>query len=94
MFDTDSGDFIEGMQFWPELNGQQEPLPPITVASTRVLAKFANQTTLAANLFNYDFALLTLNSSAPAETAELAIVPGTGEQSYEVTTAGYPGTCS
>ena len=88
---TDSGEVISGMQYWPAFNGNDEPFQPITVSRTRVLSRFANQTTVSTASLNYDFALLTLSSDAPAGTAELAVVAGTGEQRYDLTTAGYPG---
>lgn len=89
---TDSGETISGMQFWPAFNGNDEPFDPMTVSATRVLSRFANQTTVSTASLNYDFALLTLSTAAPSGTAELAIVAGTGEQYYDLTTAGYPGT--
>ena len=89
---TDNGETISGMQFWPAFNGNDEPFDPITVSATRVLSRFANQTTASTASLNYDFALLTLNSTASPGTAELAILAGTGEQYYGLTTAGYPGT--
>ncbi|DBA99843.1 hypothetical protein WJX77_006939 [Trebouxia sp. C0004] len=87
---TDSGETISGMQFWPAFNGNDEPFDPITVSATRVLSRFANQTTVSTASLNYDFALLTLSTAAPSGTAELAILAGTGAQ-YDLTTAGYPG---
>ena len=90
---TDSGETISGMQFWPAFNGNDEPFQPITVSRTRVLTNFANQTQVSTSSLNYDFALLTLSSAAPAGTAELAIVAGVGEDTYDLTTAGYPGVC-
>ena len=89
---TDSGETISGMQFWPAFNGNDEPFDPMTVSATRVLSRFANQTTVSTASLNYDFALLTLSTAAPSGTAELAILAGTGEQYYDLTTAGYPGT--
>ena len=89
---TDSGETISGMQYWPAFNGNDEPFDPITVSATRVLSRFANQTTVSTASLNYDFALLTLSTAAPSGTAELAIAAGTGEQYYDLTTAGYPGT--
>ncbi len=88
---TDSGETISGMQYWPAFNGDDEPFQPITVSRTRVLSNFANQTTVSTASLNYDFALLTLSLAAPSGTAELAILAGTGEQYYNLTTAGYPG---
>ena len=79
------------MQYWPAFNGNDEPFQPITVSRTRVLTNFANQTTVSTSSLNYDFSLLTLSSAAPAGTAELAIVAGVGEDTYDLTTAGYPG---
>lgn len=89
---TDSGEVIDGMQFWPAINSPDEPFNPITVSRSRVLAIFSNQTSVSTTSLNYDFALLTLQDPAPAGTAELAIVAGTGSQTYDMTTAGYPGT--
>jgi len=89
---TDSGETISGMQYWPAFNSNDEPFDPITVSATRVLSRFANQTTVSTASLNYDFALLTLSTASPSGTAELAIVAGTGEQYYDLTTAGYPGT--
>lgn len=40
---------------------------------------------------NHDFGLVTLSREAPVGTSRLAILPGYGQQSYEVQTAGYPG---
>ena len=91
---TDSGEIISGMQYWPAFNGNDEPFDPITVSATRVLSRFANQTTVSTSSLNYDFALLTLKNAAPAGTANLAIVGGVGEQTYDLTTAGYPGALS
>ena len=81
------------MQYWPAFNGDDEPFKPITVSATRVLSTFANQTTVSTASLNYDFALLTLSSEALSGTAELAMAAGTGEVYYDLTTAGYPGTC-
>ena len=88
---TDSGEVISGMQYWPAFNGNDEPFQPITISRTRVLSRFANQTSVSTASLNYDFALLTLQDAAPAGTAELAVVAGVGEQHYDLTTAGYPG---
>lgn len=88
---TDSGEAISGMQFWPAYNGDDEPFQPIDISRTRVLSRFANQTEVSTASLNYDFALLTLSSTAPAGTAELAVVAGVGEQTYDLVTAGYPG---
>ena len=91
MVNTDSGEAISGMQFWPAYNGDDEPFQPIDISRTRVLSRFANQTEVSTASLNYDFALLTLSSTAPAGTAELAVVAGVGEQTYDLVTAGYPG---
>lgn len=91
MVNTDSGEAISGMQFWPAFNGDDEPFQPIDVNRTRVLSRFASQTQVSTASLNYDFALLTLESAAPAGTAELAVVAGVGDQSYDLVTAGYPG---
>ncbi len=82
------------MQYWPALNGNDEPFQPITVARTRVLSRFANQTIGTVSSLNYDFALMTLNEAAPTGTADLAVVAGTGEKHFDLTTAGYPGICT
>ena len=79
------------MQFWPAINNPDEPFQPISVAHSRVLSIFSNQTSVSTLSLNYDFALLTLQDPAPNGTAELAIVAGTGSQAYNLTTAGYPG---
>ena len=89
--DTDDGQVIQGMQFWPAFNNPDEPFAPITVSRSRVLAIFSNQTAVSTTSLNYDFALLTLQEPAPAGTAELAIVAGTDSVTYDLTTAGYPG---
>lgn len=88
---TDSGEVIQGMQYWPAFNGNDEPFDPIVISRTRVLSRFANQSTVSTASLNYDFALLTLQNAAPSGTAELAVVAGVGEQHYDLTTAGYPG---
>ena len=90
---TDSGAVIEGMQYWPAFNNPDEPFLPIKVSRTRVLSIFSNQTSVSTTSLNYDFALLTLQNAAPGGTAELAIVAGVGAQTYDLTTAGYPGLC-
>lgn len=88
---TDSGEVIDQMQFWPALNRPDEPFQPILVSRSRVLAIFSNQTSTSTTSLNYDFALLTLQDPAPTGTAELAVVAGTGSHTYDLTTAGYPG---
>ena len=85
--DTDTGDVVSGLQFWPAVNEPDEPFPPLNVSISRV----ATETSLNSVSLNYDFALLTLQDPAPAGTAELAIVAGTESEHYNVTTAGYPG---
>ncbi|KAL3138251.1 hypothetical protein ABBQ32_006069 [Trebouxia sp. C0010 RCD-2024] len=89
--DTNNGEVIQGMQYWPALNNPDEPFQPIAVTRSRVLSIFSNQTAVSTTSLNYDFALLTLQNSAPSGTAELAVVAGVGIQSYDLTTAGYPG---
>lgn len=86
----DSGEVISGMQFWPAFNLPDEPFQPISVSRTRVLGRFADQTSVSTTSLNYDFALLTLQDPAPSGTTELAIVE-TGSEHQNLTTAGYPG---
>ena len=88
---TDSGEVIDQMQFWPAFNNPDEPFQPISVTRSRVLAIFSNQTSVSTTSLNYYFALLTLQDPAPTGTAELAVLAGTGSQTYDLTTAGYPG---
>lgn len=90
--DTNSGEVIQGMQYWPAFNNPDEPFQPIAVSRSRVLAIFSNQTAVSTTSLNYDFALLTMQDPAPSGTAELAVVAGVGSQLYNLTTAGYPGT--
>ena len=86
------GEVMTGIQFCPACNGNDEPFQTINVMHTRVLSIFANQTSVSTASLNYDFALLTLSDVAPAGTADLALMEVTGDQQYDVTTAGYPGT--
>ena len=89
--DTNNGEVIQGMQYWPAFNKPDEPFQPIAVIRSRVLSIFSNQTAVSTTSLNYDFALLTLQNPAPSGTAKLAVVAGVGEQTYDLTTAGYPG---
>ena len=88
---TDSGEVVDRMQFWPAFNNPDEPFQPISVSHSRVLAVFANQSSVSTKSLNYDFALLTLKDPAPTGTSELAVVAGAGSQTYDLITAGYPG---
>ena len=82
---------ILSLQFWPALNGNDEPFDPIKVSRTYVLNQFAQQTTVSTESLNYDFALMLLSEPAPAGTGQLAIQAGSGTQRLNLTTAGYPG---
>lgn len=90
MGDT-SDSHTHGIQFWPAVNGNEEPFPPINVAETYTSTAYADATTMLDITVSDDFALLLLETTAPPGTAFMAIVPSFGEHYFDLTTAGYPG---
>lgn len=89
--DTDTGSVIANMQFWLAYNGDDEPFQPMTVSKTYVLDQFANQNSVSTSSLNYDFAVVLLSSPMGAGSAQLAIAAGSGERTFNMQTAGYPG---
>ena len=79
------------IQFWPALNGNEEPFPPINIIEKYTLTAYADTTTVSDTSLNKDFALLILETTVPSGTAFLGIEPSSGEQYFDLTTAGYPG---
>ena len=86
-----SDDNDDDIQFWPALNGNEEPFPPINVIEKYTLTAFADTTTVSDISLNEDFALLILETTVPSGTAFLGIEPSSGEHNFNLTTAGYPG---
>ena len=79
------------LQFWLAYNGDDEPFQPMTVSKTYVLDQFANQNSVSTSSLNYDFAIVLLSSPMGSGAAQLAIAAGSGERTWNMRTAGYPG---
>ena len=79
------------LQFWLAYNGDDEPFQPMTVSKTYVLDQFANQNSVSTSSLNYDFAVVLLSSPMGSGAAQLAIAAGSGQRTWNMQTAGYPG---
>ena len=83
--------YLMSLQFWLAYNGDDEPFQPMTVSKTYVLDQFANQNSVSTSSLNYDFAIVLLSSPMGSGAAQLAIAAGSGERTFNMRTAGYPG---
>ena len=82
---------LVSLQFWLAYNGNDEPFQPMTVSKTYVLDQFANQNSVSTSSLNYDFAVVLLSSPMGSGAAQLAIAAGSGQRTWSMQTAGYPG---
>lgn len=85
-----SGDNVDKITFYPSLNGQKLPFGTLSAVKARVLKQYVQERSTTPLALNFDFALITLSSAAPKGTSYLDIEAGTGRETFDLTTAGYP----
>mmetsp|Transcript_16296 Transcript_16296/g.48870 ORF Transcript_16296/g.48870 Transcript_16296/m.48870 type:complete len:527 (+) Transcript_16296:514-2094(+) len=87
---SSSGDNVDKITFYPGLSGSTLPFGTLTAVKARVLRQYVQERSTTPLALNFDFALITLGSAAPKGTTYLDIAAGTGTETYDLTTAGYP----
>lgn len=87
---SNNSDNVNKITFYAALNGQKLPFGTLTAAKARVLKQYVAERSTTPFALNYDFALITLSAPAPSGTSYLDFAAGTGTQTYNLTTAGYP----